>query len=88
MGGFCVAPQRAAPAQPSTKFLKPSSDDEDPAPKKSSNQAWKKSSIFAHELDRSENVSQDSQRTSEPTVTAPQEAAPSRFETFHFVACV
>ncbi|XP_013869501.1 CWF19-like protein 2 [Austrofundulus limnaeus] len=75
-----AAPQRPAPAQPSTRFLKPSSDDEDPALKRSSNQAWKKGSISAHELDRSEKVSEERQRSAEPTVTAPQEAAPSRTE--------
>ncbi|XP_037533944.1 CWF19-like protein 2 [Nematolebias whitei] len=74
------APQRPGPAQTSTRFLKPSSDDEDHTPKNNSNQAWKKSSISAHKPEHMEKVPQESQRPAERTVTAPQVAAPSRTE--------
>ncbi|XP_015244822.1 PREDICTED: CWF19-like protein 2 [Cyprinodon variegatus] len=73
------APQRPPPPQASSGFLKPGSDDEDPFPKKSSTQAWKKGSKSAHEADGGENL-QESKLQAEKTANIPHAAPSARNE--------
>lgn len=80
--------RRSPPAQLSTGFLKPGSDDEDSGPHRSSMPAWKKSS----NPDSLEEPQQEKERNPGKTVTtAPQDAdkdamTRSRFYAFYFVA--
>ncbi|XP_034404798.1 CWF19-like protein 2 [Cyclopterus lumpus] len=68
------APQRRRPpARPTTRFLKPSSDDEDSGPRNSNMPAWKKSSNPARESVSFEKPQQEKERDPVKTVTAPQE---------------
>ncbi|KAM4742491.1 CWF19-like protein 2 [Anableps anableps] len=73
------APQRPHPTQPSVGFLKPSSDDEDSASRKSTIQAWKKCSTSAQEPDRAENP-QESKTQAERTIDTLHVASSARIE--------
>lgn len=86
---FFPSPEhRPPPARPSTGFLKPSSDDEDSGPQRSSIPAWKKSSSPTRR--GLEKPQQEEERSSGKAVSAPQHGdkaavTTSRFLSFLFV---
>ncbi|XP_041851108.1 CWF19-like protein 2 isoform X2 [Melanotaenia boesemani] len=75
-----IAPQRRPAARPSTGFVRPSSDDEDPRPNNITVSVWKKSSTSSPKPDSFEKFQEEKEMEAKKTVVAPQDSVPTRTE--------